>query len=572
MKLNSIPWILRHRLMQPVFNWLVFVYQRLFWLCVYPLYRGINSGVWILRWRVIGGIADLLVKTSWFVRWKISYPLVQKLRSARWVLRWRVIKPISDTLQHALWFLRWKIFYPSIKKVYWVRWLLRWRVIRPISDNLLYVLWFLRWKVLYPGLKIFLPRAIVRALYPARARGVIRFVKDLSVRSVPLRYFSHGALQTDVPVMRLYAAARVEAPRAVMFPVNTVMVLNTSDQSYDFPAICVQMIHKATVMGRSNMVFADGTLQHHALYRFSHDFTSEELHGKIRILPATSVAKRHIVAPKQYFFDQAAMFMDSCSSNYAHWLTEVLPRINAYWNGPPDAEGANFERYICDDGQPMPLLVDDKLHPNIESSLLAVVGPKARVVRVANSEHVEVNRLMVTTPTGYVPFDRRSLSLQGHNEGVFSPAALQQLRDHLTAILPEPPQRPPKKIFLRRNTKARAMLNAEAIENRLVQEGFVAVSTELMSFAEQFHTFSGAEVVVGATGAAFANLIFCKPSAKIVICIAIFKNTSYGYWQNLACAAGNSVIYVLGKITPSVVKTIHSDFVIDEVDLLKALA
>jgi len=116
------------------------------------------------------------------------------------------------------------------------------------------------------------------------------------------------------------------------------------------------------------------------------------------------------------------------------------------------------------------------------------------------------------------------------------------------------------------------MLNAEAIEHRLLQEGFVSVSTELMTFAEQFHTFSGADVVVGATGAAFANLIFCRPNAKIVICIARFENTSYGYWQNLACAAGNTVTYVLGRIAPTLVKSIHSDFVIDETDLLDALA
>lgn len=477
MKLSSVPWILRYRLLQPVLNWVVFIYHRFFRVRLHPVYRGMRQVAWILRWR-------------------IGYPVT----------------------------------------------------------------------------KLFLPSFIVRALYPARSRGLVRFLKDRSVQSVPLRNFGHHSADADAPQTQIYAAARVAAPQALMFPAHAGLSLSKADQDYDFPPTCVQTIRHATVIGRSNMVFADGVLQHHALYRFSHDFTSEELHGKIRISPETSTVKRYEISPKERLFDQAAMFLDSCSSNYAHWLTEVLPRINAYWNGLGQTDGASIKRRICDDGQPMPLLLDDKLHPNIENSLRAVVGQHARVVRVANTEHVEVSQLMVTTPTGYVPFDRRSFKLQGHSEGVFSPTALQQLRQHLSATLPEPSQPPPKKIFLKRNTKVRSMLNAESIETRLSQEGFTSVSTELMSFAEQFHTFSGADIVVGATGAAFANLIFCKPNAKIVICIARFENTSYGYWQNLACASGNRVIYVLGKIPLRMVKGIHSDFVVDEADLVSALA
>lgn len=433
-------------------------------------------------------------------------------------------------------------------------------------------MWFLRWQVTYPLLKLILPSTVVRALYPARARGLVRFLRDLRIPGIVLNNFSHYTCQTGTASTQLFAPEHVTAPAAAMYPADASVALRTTDQDYEFPPICVNTIRQATVIGRSNMVFANGALYHHDLYRFSHDFTSEELHGKIRILSAKKLVKPYEIAKTTLFFDQAAVFMDSCSSNYAHWLTEVLPRINAYWNGLGGGDGEFLARRIGDDGQPMPLLLDSGLHLNIEDSLRAIVGAKAHMVRVANSAHVKVSRLSVTSPTGYVPFDRRSFRLQGHGEGIFSPQALKRLREHLSMTLPSTNQKTPKKIFLKRNTKARSMLNAEAIEHRLVQEGFVSVSTEQMTFAEQFHTFAEADVVVGATGAAFANLIFCKPRAMIVICIARFENTSYGYWQNLACAAGNSVTYVLGRISASFAKDIHSDYVMDETDLLDALA
>ena len=36
-----------------------------------------------------------------------------------------------------------------------------------------------------------------------------------------------------------------------------------------------------------------------------------------------------------------------------------------------------------------------------------------------------------------------------------------------------------------------------------------------MNFFEQIYLFQNAKVIIGAHGAAFANLIFCKPNAKV---------------------------------------------------------
>ena len=610
MKLGSVVWLLRYRLMRPILNTVTSFYNRCYWLIVYPLYKALFSVAWIIRWRIIQGLVNVVTSWVWMLRWRIGYPLIKKYYSLVWIMRWRVIGVIVDRLRAWQWMLRWRVFHPIGKKLYSVIWVVRWRIIRRMADNFRtwlwilrwrivhpivkklysavwvirwrilrpslnyfqYLVWYARWKLIYPVLKSVVPTAVLRLLYPARARGIVQFLKDLRIQSIPLRSFGQYSAQCNVMPCEVVEPVAVDTPAPRVFPLEDNNFLVPISLGFLFPAVSVIALESATVFGRSNMVFARNTLFHHDLYQFSHDFTSEELHGKIRVLPIKKLVKQYETVTREVYYPLAALFLDSCSSNYAHWLTEVLPRIHVFSNGFTQRSSIVGEQDPAARVYPsIPLLIDAGLHANIEASLLAVVGESAQVVRVANCTTVLVDKLLVTTPTGYVPFDRRSSNQQGNNEGVFSSKALQSLRSHLSSVLPRPLSNMPKRIFLKRNTKARSMLNADDIEKRLVTQGFEAVSTELMSFAEQFHLFAAVDTVVGATGAAFANLIFCKPTAKIIICIAKFENTSYGYWQNLACASGNQVSYVFGKIAPTLVKSIHSDFVVDELDVLKAI-
>ena len=46
--------------------------------------------------------------------------------------------------------------------------------------------------------------------------------------------------------------------------------------------------------------------------------------------------------------------------------------------------------------------------------------------------------------------------------------------------------------------------------------GFSIHRTGQMSFFEQIYLFNNAKIIVGAHGAAFTNLIFCKPKTKVI--------------------------------------------------------
>ena len=73
----------------------------------------------------------------------------------------------------------------------------------------------------------------------------------------------------------------------------------------------------------------------------------------------------------------------------------------------------------------------------------------------------------------------------------------------------------PHKVFLSRKGHARAY-NEKEILPIIKSHGFTIVQTEKYSFAQQMKMFNNEEIIVGPTGAAITNTIFCKLSAKIV--------------------------------------------------------
>ena len=61
-----------------------------------------------------------------------------------------------------------------------------------------------------------------------------------------------------------------------------------------------------------------------------------------------------------------------------------------------------------------------------------------------------------------------------------------------------------------------------------------------------------------------------KPETKIIILISELKDTSYGYWQNMACTVDNRVTYVLG-VTQNSRDDVHADFSVDLNDLMASI-
>jgi len=60
------------------------------------------------------------------------------------------------------------------------------------------------------------------------------------------------------------------------------------------------------------------------------------------------------------------------------------------------------------------------------------------------------------------------------------------------------------------------IINNEEVSLFLKSKGFSKYKVGQLSFQKQIHLFKNAKVIVGAHGAAFANLAFCSPKTKII--------------------------------------------------------
>ncbi|MDH5571369.1 MAG: glycosyltransferase family 61 protein [Gammaproteobacteria bacterium] len=374
----------------------------------------------------------------------------------------------------------------------------------------------------------------------------------------PLINLSAFVEKNLIPVCKLAEAAIVETPKPKVYPSCEQGFLISPHDRYTFPEIFVAIIKKTMIYGGTNMVLVDGNVVCHDLYDFERDSTSEELHGRILIDPKYCRIRwlSHDEEPES--IAEAATFVDACAANYAHWMTEVMPRVVLF---------CADERF-----KGVPIVVNEGLHQNIMNSLFMVVGADREIVTLPIGRALTVGKLYLTSATGYVPFERRSNKLSDHSHGVFSPRAFEVLVQHLSELGRNIKDNAwPEKIFLRRNSEVRKITNVIELEKFLVTRGYVIVEPEKLTFTQQVKLFSNAKIIVGSAGAAWINMLFAPHDAKIFILISKNPATSYWYWQNIACASGKTVNYVLGKINSSRSSGVHADFMIDLESFSQAL-
>lgn len=92
---------------------------------------------------------------------------------------------------------------------------------------------------------------------------------------------------------------------------------------------------------------------------------------------------------------------------------------------------------------------------------------------------------------------------------------LDVVRARMLAAIDEPPTGVSRLYVNRLSDTKRPLVNELELEAALVARGFVSVAPETLSLSRQIALFRDADVIVGPTGAALANVLFCKPGAQV---------------------------------------------------------
>lgn len=407
-------------------------------------------------------------------------------------------------------------------------------------------------------------RLIVRA-FVFSLRKIISFVR--AVQSIDVSGIFHITTLKEytqkhrLSTFPLVGAADINTKVPAILPRSLEHYANLQPEHYQVPKVYVSVVKNAKVFACSAMVFCVQDGKRHAIthdmYDIKRDWTYEESRSYAVVSPRRGVLLWWLDRTAKRSIPVGAIFTDAASTNYAHWLTEVLPRICLF----------------CRDEQfsHVPLIIDDGLHPNMMQAIKHVATPGRTIITVPIRTCIDVSTLYVTSHAGYASLDPRGVKRPDHPEGRFNTHAFKIMRDILVpaAVSRGTQGRSSDRIFLRRNSKLRQLTNSAAMEAMLVSHGFTVVEPENLDFLEQVALFNSAKTIVSQAGAACVNMIFCRPGTRVVLLAAAAKGAGYGYWQNVLADVDLDISLVLG--TSEAEDDHHSDFMINVQDVVDAL-
>lgn len=201
--------------------------------------------------------------------------------------------------------------------------------------------------------------------------------------------------------------------------------------------------------------------------------------------------------PKPVFLKGSVVLLASQAGdyNYFHWMFDVLPKIHLLHKSSISMD--NIDVFVC-----------NKLaHPYHEETLSILNIPRRKILEISANTYLQTDQLICTSPPsiqseyGRPPLDEWLYT--------FLRSTFLQQNTYNRSL--------PDRIFVnRRDSTKRALINESEVEDFLTEYGFESVSLSNLSVRSQAHLFHNANVIISPHGAGLTNLIFCKPSTKVI--------------------------------------------------------
>ncbi len=313
-------------------------------------------------------------------------------------------------------------------------------------------------------------------------------------------------------------------------------------------------IKKGVIVGGVDFIFKDGVAIHHDYFDPGLHYSQAENYGIIS--KARGGIDVNLFLTKNFRKINSGIFLvGQCSNNYAHWLTEFLPKL-AIIDACPELES-------------IPLIVDSNLHSNIFSSIMLLNNGKRQIIELDRGESALINDLYFISPTGYeryIPEKLTNIPPEpfSNNYSIFALTKCRNLvlnRCQIESLVSN------NSLYIARGNKGnnlRGVQNIDDLERILDQNNFLKLDPTQSSFVDQVKLVSQARLIVSPVGASLANIIFAPPGSTIVILATHYERASYFYYSNLAVFLGHKVIYILGQQIKSNYHPMHRSYFIEK--------
>lgn len=361
---------------------------------------------------------------------------------------------------------------------------------------------------------------------------------------------------------QIFSAESTNIPSPVFLNVHDIKISSPRHASaIELASIDVLDLHDVSVVGGTDFILADNVaLAPDRFIEFS-DTCPANIFGVTSINHSQRSLKLFLTG-QPIKIDSGISLLGQNTANYAHWLTETLPKL---------ATLGAFPQY-----EDLPLLVDSGLHKNIYSSISLVAGKKRKLILVGRWQKVTVQRLVSVTQAGYEPYIPHGLFKPGLPKlvNVFSASALAALKAAVLHVVPPKFVHGRKKIFLYRSDRSnnlRSLQNWIDIESMLRARGYAILDPAKMSFIEQVQVCRSAEIIVAPIGAALANMIFASNDCKILALSPFYEGANYYFYANLSVALKLDFSYLLGTQSDQRGHPAHRSYSINISELERAL-
>jgi len=215
--------------------------------------------------------------------------------------------------------------------------------------------------------------------------------------------------------------------------------------------------------------------------------------------------------------------------NWAHWITEMLPKIAVF---------AKIPRL-----KSLPILVDADIPTTMLESVKALLGEDRKIVSANRGEPVYARKVWCVSPTAHVPYEYRTSNHVRFEDASFCESALSMMRAAVISAYGRSTSAAEKLYVKRRPNAARAIKNTDDVEEALRSMGFEIVEPDTLSFSEQVHAFSNARLIVGQAGAGLANFAFAPEGAFIITLTTLGRLPNYFYFAAIGKALGQNVMH-----------------------------
>ena len=267
-----------------------------------------------------------------------------------------------------------------------------------------------------------------------------------------------------------------------------------------------------------------------------------------RVLFADEKAYHIIETPREQKELESGIFMSGLFSwNYYHFTYQVLPKLRMIDGLAPD----------------VPLLVDNKVKkvPSF-AALLALCNKQNRPLEYLEERvRYRVNNLYYVSAQTYLEPNHKAGLPYPAIRCRYRPSTLLYLRE---TIIPEAKRMAyPKRVFIgRKYASGRRTFNEEDCIACAKEFGFEVVYPEFMTLEEQVGLFNNADMIIGGSGAAFTNLVYCSEGVKVIVLSR--HRPTIGLWQTLVDFIGGELVHVCQSDKPNdKPKNEHASFCID---------